>query len=525
MVEKYHRRGYLPASRHKRFRGLRGGGSLRPGKKPARKGKTGSGSTGGELEVGAFVSIHGLKKMVDLNGATATVVGVVKNPDTLNVMQVVELHESGARMHVNALHLRVQKLNVTNERPYMGPPLYGVKYGNQVQLSPEQSKQTFPPAVPLRKIYPKNCSKTSRWPIGEIITMTNPGISSLRDRVKLADRSSGGKVDIIALREAAEVHRQVRQYVYKFIRPGLPLLEVAQRIENATKFLVRQNGTQRGWGFPTGLSVNHVAAHYTPNYGEPERIIRFHDVIKVDFGVQIKGWIIDSAFSIAFDKRHLGLLEASKKATEAGIRAAGIGVKLKDIGAAIQNVMESYTSELSNTNDIKKRNENVSVRIRVISDLGGHSMKRYDIHAGKSVPCVACNDDTRMEAGEVYAIETFASTGTGVVEERGNCSHYMWNSKCDLTKLKQRLLKKPSAFRLAQHIRSRYHTLAFCRRWLDDAGFKNHLAALSTLVNAKAVTPYPPIVDHREGCFVAQFEHTIYLGPNGKEVLSRGSDY
>eukprot|EP00954_Amorphochlora_amoebiformis_P003870 300182-Amorphochlora_amoeboformis.AAC.1 len=106
MVEKYHRRGYLPASRHKRFRGvtlfreieralhviltrkyrveylarvthkdmLRGGGSLRPGKKPARKGKTGSGSTGGELEVGAFVSIHGLKKMVDLNGATATVV-------------------------------------------------------------------------------------------------------------------------------------------------------------------------------------------------------------------------------------------------------------------------------------------------------------------------------------------------------------------------------------------------------------------------------------------------------------------
>lgn len=70
------------------------------------------------------------------------------------------------------------------------------------------------------------------------------------------------------LRQAAEVHRQVRYYARRTIKPGMTMTEIAELIENGTRALVEQDGLNRGIGFPTGLSLNHVAAHYTPNAGD-----------------------------------------------------------------------------------------------------------------------------------------------------------------------------------------------------------------------------------------------------------------
>ena len=79
--------------------------------------------------------------------------------------------------------------------------------------------------------------------------------------------------DFNDLRRAAEVHRQVRQYAQKTIKPGMTMTEIANLIEDSTRALVEEDGLARGIGFPTGLSLNHVAAHYTPNAGDTIGII------------------------------------------------------------------------------------------------------------------------------------------------------------------------------------------------------------------------------------------------------------
>lgn len=206
--------------------------------------------------------------------------------------------------------------------------------------------------------------------------------------------------DLKSLRKGAECHRQVRKYAQQIIKPGRRLIDICNDIENMNRFLINKNGLDCGIAFPTGCSINHVAAHYTPNPGD-FKTLGENDVCKIDYGTQVNGYIIDCAFTVAFNPMFDDLLLAVKDATETGIKNAGIDVRLGDIGAAIQEVMESYECEING-----KRH-----KIKSIKNLCGHSIEPYKIHAGKSVPIVKNNDYTKMEEGEVYAIETFGSTG------------------------------------------------------------------------------------------------------------------
>lgn len=80
---------------------------------------------------------------------------------------------------------------------------------------------------------------------------------------------------------------------------------------------------------------------------------------------------------------------------------------MSDIGAAIQEAMESYEVELNGTMH----------PVKCIRNLNGHNIEQHVIHGGKSVPIVKGTDQTKMEEGEVFAIETFGSTGKGYVRE------------------------------------------------------------------------------------------------------------
>ena len=86
-----------------------------------------------------------------------------------------------------------------------------------------------------------------------------------------------------SIRRAAEVHRQVRAYARRTIKPGMHMLEIADLIEDGTRALVEEDGLGSGIGFPTGLSLNNCAAHYTPNAGDTV-VLQHGDVLKVDFG-------------------------------------------------------------------------------------------------------------------------------------------------------------------------------------------------------------------------------------------------
>jgi len=138
---------------------------------------------------------------------------------------------------------------------------------------------------------------------------------------------------------------------------------------------------------------------------------------------------------------------------------------------------------------------------------------------GKSVPLVPTNDQTKMEEGEYFAIETFGSTGRGRVIESGECSHY-----AKVADAPQVPLRLTSAKSLLKTINKNFGTLPFCRRYLDRVGESKYLLALNHLVSQGIVQGYPPLCDQR-GSMTAQYEHTILLRPTQKEVVSRGEDY
>lgn len=180
----------------------------------------------------------------------------------------------------------------------------------------------------------------------------------------------------------------------------MKLIDICNQIENMNRYLINQSGLKQGVGFPTGCSINHVAAHYTPNTGDT-KILGVDDVCKIDFGTHVNGLIIDTAFTVAFNPMFDDLLLAVQDATDTGIKEAGIDVRLGDIGAAIQEVMESYEVVINNK----------TYQVKPVRNLCGHTIEPYKIHAGKSVPIVKSTNNTKMEEGELYAIETFGSTG------------------------------------------------------------------------------------------------------------------
>ena len=130
-------------------------------------------------------------------------------------------------------------------------------------------------------------------------------------------------------RKAAEVHRQVRQYAQTIAKPGISMSQLADEIEAGVRALTNHQGVETGdalkagMGFPTGLCLNNVGAHWTPNPGAKEVILFYDDVLKVDFGVHVNGRIVDSAFTVAFNPVYDNLLAATKAATNTGLKVSG----------------------------------------------------------------------------------------------------------------------------------------------------------------------------------------------------------
>lgn len=121
------------------------------------------------------------------------------------------------------------------------------------------------------------------------------------------------------VRLAAEAHRQTRRHVQGFVRPGMRMIDICEELEGTARLMIRENGLKAGLAFPTGCSINHCAAHYTPNAGD-ETVLGADDVVKMDFGTHVNGRIIDCAWTMAFNPKFDPLVKAVQEATETGIK-------------------------------------------------------------------------------------------------------------------------------------------------------------------------------------------------------------
>ncbi|KAJ5988818.1 hypothetical protein N7481_004028 [Penicillium waksmanii] len=375
-------------------------------------------------------------------------------------------------------------------------------------------KQSSPPRIPLTKLFP-----TGKYPVGEIqsYVQVDNTARTTAEETRLKFRTQLEDPDFLEpYRKAAEIHRQVRRHTQESVRPGQTLTEIALGIEDGVRALLDNPGLEQGsclisgMGFPTGLALNNCVAHYTPNPGQKEIALKSSDVMKVDFGVHINGWIVDSAFTMSFDPTYDNLLTAVKESTNTGIKASGIDVRISDISAAIQEVMESYEVEINGK----------TFPVKPVRSISGHNIKRWEIHGGKSIPFVKNNDQTKMEEGEIFALETFGSTGRGRTVEGSGVYGYGKDPSAP-SRISAPLT---SARTLYKTINDNFNSIVFARRYLERLGVERYLAGMNYLVSQGVVESYPPLMDI-EGSYSAQFEHTFLLRENGKEIISRGDDY
>ena len=182
-------------------------------------------------------------------------------------------------------------------------------------------EQTSPPRVPLDLVFP-----SGDFPEGEVQSYQATTRTTAAERRHDSRQYWEDEAFLKNYRKAAEIHRQTRRWVQETAKPGQSLQDIAVGIEDSVRALLDNaglepgDGLKSGMGFPTGLCLNNQVAHYTPNPGQKPVVLQQQDVLTVDFGVHINGWIVDSAFTTAFDPTYDNLLAAVKDATNTGVK-------------------------------------------------------------------------------------------------------------------------------------------------------------------------------------------------------------
>jgi len=283
--------------------------------------------------------------------------------------------------------------------------------------------------------------------------------------------------------KAGKIAKEAKEYAKSLIKPGINLLELADNIEN----FIKTNGGEIA--FPVNLSLNEIAAHHVPAWNETLSLNQ-NDVLKIDIGVHINGYIADTAFTVSFNPENHNLIKASKEALENAIKLIKPGITLAEIGDVVQKTISSYGYQ-------------------PIINLAGHSLDKYDLHAGMSIPNFNNKNKTTLEEGMVLAIEPFATSGKGLVTE---------------TTIKEvfRLVKSgPTRYKnILVHIEKNYNALPFAKRWLvKKFGPLKTQLAIRELVSKGILHEYKELKEVSNG-LVSQHEHTIIVKKDKAKVTT-----
>jgi methionyl aminopeptidase len=289
-------------------------------------------------------------------------------------------------------------------------------------------------------------------------------------------------------RQSGKILRETREEVRTQVHENMLVVDVCEKVED----LIRVKGGKPA--FPCNVSINEVAAHYTSPPGDTLRIPE-GSTVKVDLGVQVDGYVTDTAFTVSFSSEGKSMAVTAELALKTVIENIHGGMALGKIGGLIET-------------SIRNRG------FRPISNLTGHSVGRYLIHAGISIPNVSQISLTKVKAGEIYAIEPFVTLpdAIGRVDDGTQITIYRL--------LKAKSMKTETAKKMLKHIEANFRTLPFAERWLNGAVTpKQHNDAFKELYNAKAIMGYPVFVEASKKP-VAQAEHTVLIKDEGCEVLT-----
>ena len=297
--------------------------------------------------------------------------------------------------------------------------------------------------------------------------------------MQIEDYVKAGKI-------AGEVRENVRQKDWI----GSTLAEICDYVESE----IIKRGAK--CAFPVNTSLNEVAAHYTAEPNDP-KTVSDSDLVKIDLGAQINGYIADTAVTVNYDPQYDSLVQAAENALQAAMSMIKVGVKSKDVGRKIQNTI-------------------MDMGLKPIANLSGHSLDQYTIHAGKTVPNMWTIGSFSFSENEAFACEPFVTTK--------NALGFVRNGKIKniFALASRKMTKDDEADKLLEYIWNNFNMLPFALRWIvKEWEEKEARRLLDFLVKKKVVKAYAILVE-ANGKTVAQAEHTFIPTQTGVTITTIG---
>ncbi len=292
--------------------------------------------------------------------------------------------------------------------------------------------------------------------------------------------------ELKSYRDAGKIAARVREWGKSLIRENAKILEIAGKIEGK----ILESGGEIA--FPVNICINDITAHYTPKYNDPT-ILTGRDVISVDIGVHMDGFIADTAYTVDLSGNYGKMLDANEIALETAISMIKPEISVAEIGRTVQRIIRD-------------------AGFKPIENLTGHEVRQYDLHAGISIPSVEVPYNWKMQEGMVLAIEPFATNGYGRVIESKQAEIF------GLEKIKPTRMQEA---RLILGEIEKRKKLPFAERW-----FSNKINPLKLdlvfreLVSNKILKAYPVLHEKEKGV-VSQFEHTVIVTKEGCEIITK----
>ena len=292
-------------------------------------------------------------------------------------------------------------------------------------------------------------------------------------------------MDVEKYKEAGKIAAGAMEEGLKMVKPGARLLDVANDIEA----LIGERGAKPA--FPVNISVNAVAAHYSPDAWD-ESIFNKGDLVKLDLGVHLDGYIADIAKSVDLGE-NTDLIKASKEALENAIEAMKPGAMTNEVGAIIEDTIEGHG-------------------FKPVSNLTGHMLRRWNLHGGTIIPNVNTRHGDLIEEGQVFAIEPFATDGVGRVVDESNAIIFRY--------IADRPIRMKEARDILKYTKANFGSFPFAERWIADMMSRLKLTqALRQLILSKALYAYHILREKEHGA-VSQAEHTVIVTKDGCEITT-----
>lgn len=285
--------------------------------------------------------------------------------------------------------------------------------------------------------------------------------------------------------KAARIAAEVLDFGKGLLKNGASVLEVSDTVDAE----IYKRGGKPAWA--TQISFDHVAAHQCAEPND-ERVFD-NNVIKMDVGVRIDGFIGDNAVTVDLSGKHSDLVKCSRDALDTVTKILQPGATLSEIGRSIQDTITSYG-------------------FSPVRNLSGHTISRNIIHDSPSIPNIDTGDSTELTEGQVIAIEPFATNGDGVIYEadKGNLFALVGS----------RPVRSPFAREIRDYVKKEYGTFPFTTRWLaKQFGLGKTNLALRELMRVGNLRAHPPLIEQAKG-LVSQAEHTFLIGDKTK-VLTK----